>query len=310
MKRVILAAVIAAALFAFGQRPAQAMVEFCPATLSYARVGSETALIREQSSKDATGKASPQTSSVYGLQLGAFGTRTITQAALAFDTSDGWYTIDVPGIALSEKDRHYTAPWVSFTRRDYVSPVFYVHFPHAVTVRHAWVVHAAAKDDDAFGWASQGTVTCDAYAAASPQQTGRIPFLAMGSPYTLDPEDEEHLSAPPSSASLIISATPSAPLKTAACAEPFRVATVKTEAQPHYPRTLMGPASQISTAVEVAINADGTLADAWIWGPSGFSAFDDEALRTAKASSYTGSAAYCEPVPGFYFFRVTFDPNS
>jgi outer membrane biosynthesis protein TonB len=71
----------------------------------------------------------------------------------------------------------------------------------------------------------------------------------------------------------------------------------------------MGPAGRISTAVEVAINGDGALADAWIWGPSGFSAFDDEALRAAKASTYTGAAAYCEPVPGFYFFRVTFDPN-
>jgi TonB family protein len=64
-----------------------------------------------------------------------------------------------------------------------------------------------------------------------------------------------------------------------------------------------------STVVEVAINPDGTLLDAWVWGPSGIPQFDAEALRAAKASTYTGARGYCRPVPGEYFFRVTFAPN-
>lgn len=131
----------------------------------------------------------------------------------------------------------------------------------------------------------------------------------MNSPYTLDPNDDDRISAPPSSASVVLAAKPSAALETATCSEPFRVAMVKTQAMPHYPQTIVRPADRVGTDVEVAVNPDGTLADAWVWGPSGFSAFDDEAVRAAKASTYTNSWAYCKPVPGLYFFRVTFEPN-
>lgn len=309
MKTFPIAILACAAALVSAHRPAFAMVEFCPASLSYERVGSATTLIRQQSRIDQTGKATNQTSSLYGFELYAMGPRTITQAKLAFDTGGGWYTVDVSAVTLVEKDRHYSAPWVSFVRRDYVSPVYYVRFPQSVSVAHAYVYVASAQNDGPFGWQARGVVQCDPYAMASQAQIGKMLSLRLKSPYRLDPKDDDDLSAPPSPQSLVISASLSQPLETGSCPDAFKVATVKTQTQPRFPDTVMRPANRISTAVEVAIEADGTLADAWVWGPSSFPVFDDEAVRAAKASTYTGSAAYCRPVPGFYFFRVTFDPN-
>lgn len=286
------------------------MVEFCPAVLQYARVGSDTSLIRQQSSRDSDGKATTETSSLFGFELTALGPRTLTATRLAFDTSGGWYTLDVPSIALSAKERHYSAPWVKFIRRDYVSPVLYVHFPQAVTIAHAWVYQATAQNDGAFGWQAIGPVFCDPTPSASPDQIRKLIPEHRLKPYTLDPRDEDHLSDVPSSTSLLANASVSKPLESTNCAEPFRDATVKNQAQPRYPDMLRDAVlGEAMTSVQVAIEPDGTLQDAWVWGPSGHQAFDDESLRAARISTYEGARAYCRAVPGEYFFRVTFDPN-
>jgi TonB family protein len=204
---------------------------------------------------------------------------------------------------------------VKFVRRDYVSPVLYVQFPKAVDVSHAWVFTAATQGDALFNWDKQGTVQCEpspqmAYTIALqggqtvPSAHKRYAF------YKLDPQDEDHLSAPPTASALVLRAQQSQPLERGACAEPFRDAMVKDQAQPAYPTVMRDrDTGERSTSVMVAIGSDGTLADAWVWGPSGYEAFDDEALRAARLSKYTGPAAYCKPVPGYYFFRVTFDPG-
>lgn len=311
MKRVFLAGLIGAAILLLSHRPAFAMVEFCPATLAYDRVGSDTALIRQQSRIDRTGKATNETSSLFGFELMALGGRTITAAKLAFDTSGGWYTLDVPAVTLAEKDRHYSAPWVTFIHRDFVSPVLYVRFPQAVSISHAWVYEATAQNDGAFGWQAIGAVMCDPIPEASPEQRAHWPKPARSrNPYTLDPKDEDRLSDVPSAMSLVLNAAPSAPLESAACTEPFREATVTRPEQPQYPDVLRGRVgSDVMTSVEVAIEPDGTLQDDWVWAPSGFKPFDDASLDAARRSTYKGARAYCRAVPGEYYFRVTFDPN-
>lgn len=296
MKRVLLAAVIAAAFFLVLHRPASAMAEFCPAQLNYERVGPDSA-------KDQPG-------ALFGFNLSALGPRTITSAKLAFDTSAGWYTLDVPAMTLVEKDRHYSAPWVTFIRHDYVSPVLYVRFPQSLSIRHAWVYTAAASNDGAFGWQAQGTVMCDPPAAASPNEVKRLVPGHERHPYVLDPKDEDGLSNAPSRLSLILAASPSKALESSNCAVPFRYATVKRQVTPEYPDSARGAISGESmTSVEVAIRADGSLADAWVWGPSGFTPLDDASVLAARDSTYEGGRAYCKAVPGGYFFRVMFDPN-
>lgn len=308
--RSFLVALGAAALFLCSHATARAVVEFCPAVLQYARVGSDTSLIRQQSTRDANGKISAETSSLFGFELTAFGRRTLTAARLAFDTSGGWYTIDVPAITLSAKERHYSAPWVKFVRRDYVSPVLYVHFPQAVTIAHAWVYQATAQNDGPFGWQAIGSVLCDPTPSASPDQLRKLIPARRLRPYTLDPKDEDHLADIPSSTSLVLNASVSKPLESSNCAEPFRDATVKDQAQPAYPDTLRNAGiGEAMTSVQVAIEPDGTLQDVWVWGPSGHQAFDDESMHAARTSTYEGARAYCRAVPGEYFFRVTFDPN-
>lgn len=296
MKRVIVTAFIVASFFLALHRPASALAEFCPATLNYARVGPDSA-------KDEPGD-------LFGFNLSALGTRTITSATLAFDTSAGWYTLDVPAATLSVKERHYTSPWVAFVRHDYVSPNFYARFSQNVKINHAWVYSASAQNDAAFGWQAQGTVLCDPPPAASPAQArGLIPAHDRQI-YTLDPKDDDHLSSPPSRMSMILAATPSKPLETEDCAVPFRDATVKEQVTPAFPESMYEqPVGKSTTSVEVAIKPDGGLMDAWVWGPSGVTMFDDAGLRAARMSAYEGARSYCRDVPGRYFFRVTFEPN-
>lgn len=294
MKRVIVTAFIVASFFLALHRPASALAEFCPATLNYARVGPDSA-------KDEPGD-------LFGFNLSALGTRTISSATLAFDTSAGWYTLDVPAATLSVKERHYTSPWVAFVRHDYVSPTFYVRFPKQVVVQHAWLYQASAQDDGPFGWQIQGLVSCPPPPDAAPNQADRL--LKPRDLYTLAAADNDRLSDQPTAKSLVLGALPSKPLETTACAEPFRNATVKSFLVPRYPDIMRDRGNgENTTAIEVAIAPDGTLRDAWVYGPSGFRPFDDEALRAAKGSSYLPAMAYCQPVPGRYLFRVTFDPN-
>jgi hypothetical protein len=294
MKRVMLGALIGAAVFVLMLRPAQATVEFCPTAMKYERVGPESA-------KDLP-------SALYGFELTAFGARTITSARLAFDTSAGWYTVGLPATVITEKDRHYDGS-ARFVRHDYVSPVMYVRFPEELTIAHAWLYSAAAQNDT-YGWQGRGIITCDPPPASSPKQLQRLPKRRIQPPYYLDPKDEDRLSDAPSATSAVFVPSSTKPLEASNCDEPFRDATVKVQAQPQYPKLMLDFATgQATTSVQVLIGGDGTLADAFVWGTSGLRPFDDAALEAAEKSTYEGALSYCKPVPASYFFRVTFDPN-
>jgi hypothetical protein len=280
MKRVFIAAVSCAALLACAHRPASAMVELCPATLNFGHVGT----------------AMP--ASLYGFDLTALGPRSIVSARLALDTNLGWYVVDVPAVALSQKNRRYHGPSSNYTRHDWVSPVMYARFPRPAAIAHAWVYRIAVKDDAMFGWSEQGSVLCpppasarqaEAY-AAGPEQTG------------LDPQDQDALTAPPPKAAAVMDAVLSSPLASSACPVPFRDAGVTNQARPDM--AAMDPDRPIVSTIAVALAPDGSLQDASLWGPSGISAFDASALDAARRSHYSGAIAYCQPVPSMNFFKM------
>ena len=277
MKRVMLIVAVAAAFFAWSGADARATAEFCPARLTMRPIDGDAA----------TG------SRMFGFDLSAQGPRTVT-AMLAFDTDAGWFTAAVPPVAIGEKDRHYTSPWADFMRRDFVSAKMYLQFPAAVKVRRAWVYAAQAADDD-FGWTAQGQVKCSASAAIA------VPPNVTEPPPTLDPKDSDRLNDPPPANAKPLIAVKSAALGRTNCGQPFSDAAVTTQTSPDYPRVLSvhapGGAAGGTSIIQVAINADGTLSDAWIWGTSGFSALDNAALDAAKHSGYRSAIAYCEPVP-------------
>jgi hypothetical protein len=135
MNRVFISALMCVTFFLCMHRPAMAVIEFCPATLVY----------------DSVGQPPSAKSSVYGFALTALRPRTVTSATLTFDTSDGWYTLDVPGVALIRKARHYSAPNASFVRYDYISPILYARFPRPITVSRAWVSSASTQGDSTPG---------------------------------------------------------------------------------------------------------------------------------------------------------------
>jgi TonB family protein len=240
---------------------------------------------------------------LYGFELVAEGPRSVT-AELAFDTSDGWFVAPVPATSLHEKDEHYTSPSASFIKRTWVSPMMYLKFPSRFTISHAWVYSAQSTGDD-FGWSKMGLVLCS---PASGSRSVSAPPQAQVA--KLDPKDFDPLSAPPGAGAMIITADRSSPLKKSDCATPFRDAAATKSFSPDYPNGERGRvAINVTSTIEVSINADGSLADAWVFYPSGFPDFDEAALQGARLSKYESGIAYCEPVPGLFLFHVTFSPN-
>jgi TonB family protein len=291
MNRVIVTALIAAAFFLALHRPAFAITEFCPADLTYKAVGAD--------------EGTPKNAQLYGFDLSALTARKIA-ASLAFDTTAGWYTVDLPDVQLVPKVRHYNGDF-SYVETDYLSPKIYVRFPQPLMVMHGWLLWASATGDG-MGWEAKGAVACPPPPDSSPDQEKRIPKGAKA--YTVDAKDDDHLSAPPDAWSTLLAAQPSKPLATTDCSEPFREAAVQNQVTPDYPTIMRGSgAGAAAVAVTVALNGNGTLHDAWVKVSSGYAAFDAAALAAAKASTYSGARSYCQPVPGSYLFRVTFDPN-
>lgn len=292
MKRVISAVLFCAASVAFSHGRAQAMIEFCPASLGIEAVS--TGASKDQSTKPAA---------LYGFDLSALGPRSVS-ATLAFDTSGGWFKIDVPPASIVEKLRHYTTTYTTFTRRDFVSPVMYVLFPQPVTLTHSWVYSANAQHDGGFGWEQQGTVMCDPPSGAKPTNAGRPARFSI----TLDPKDADKLSSPPPPGTAAFAAVRSQPLETASCPNAFEPATALNVTTPSYPDVLKQFGAASSAAAIVAIDSNGTVADAWIWEPSGYKQMDDETIEAAKEAKYKPARAYCRSVQGSYLFRVTFLP--
>jgi TonB family protein len=189
-----------------------------------------------------------------------------------------------------------------------------VRFPKELSVKHAWVDTASAQDDPIFGWDKRGVVQCDPtprrmrlIAASRTKAAGADGGASQpyGSAlFPLDPKDVDALDSAPKSTSMLLLAKPINPPSFATCSQAFDYAFVRDQVTPEFPTIARG-ASGVS-AVEIAIDADGSLVDAWIWGPSGLQAFDDAAVAAARQSTYRGARAYCTPARGDYLFIVEY----
>lgn len=295
MKRVLSTAFFCAAFLLFAHSRAQAMIEFCPAALHIQPVGGKAV------AADDLQTAPP--AALYGFNLTAYGPRSVS-AEIALDTTAGWYTFNVPQVTLTEKDRHYTLRGGAFVYHDYVSPVMYVRLPQPAQINHVWVYRSSAIGDGAFGWQARGDVICPPPPASSKDQKTH-----GDSEMRLDPADDDRLSAAPAGAAAVIPAALSKPLETASCSEPFREANVTSAARVDYPDYAREQDQAGTTAVLVAVNSDGSVADAWVFGTSGSKLLDESAVRSARMSDYSPARSYCSAVPKTYFFIVTFDPN-
>ena len=237
-----------------------------------------------------------QPADLFGFELTAEGARSVT-ATVAFDTDAGWFVASIPSTTLQAKERHYDSPSASFVKRNWISPIMYLKFPTAVNIAHSWVYSAQTIGDD-FGWSKMGVVSCQPFAGARAPNPPLAPQVVR-----LDPKDVDDLSIPPGPGSTIVAVTKSKPLKQAHCATPFQDATATRTVRPEYPMMARRPAIDVTSTIQVAINADGSPADAWVFYPSGFPQFDDAAIQAARQSKYRAGIAYCEAVPGLYLLK-------
>lgn len=120
----------------------------------------------------------------------------------------------------------------------------------------------------------------------------------------------DSLAEAPNAQSVVVIPKASSSVETASCALPFANPSVKRQAQPEYPDSARGlPPGTIRVQVTVAIPADGGPTDFWISIPSESAALNAAALDAARNSTYNNAISYCQSVPSFFYFNVTFVPG-
>lgn len=275
--RLLLLAAFLTASFLFSVAQARAAIEFCPASLMIKPV--------EAASQD-------QPAVLYGAILKALGPRIVT-ATLVFDTDKGWFSASAPATALTEKQYHYTGPYRTAIHSDWNSPVFYVKFPAAVHITNSWISKA-------------NTQACYPSPPAPKGLTPSSPVQKPRGDYTLDPKDEDQIDNPPAPASEVILAQKTVPPYHAACANAFRDGSITNAVSPDPGDDARMHGLSGTAYVEIDINANGTLADSWVWLSSGEAVLDNAVLWAAQHSTYENAMAYCEAVPSHYLFKATF----
>ena len=299
---VMLVALASVALFL--TVPARAVTESCPARLATQAVSST----RENPRGPAT---------LFAFELSAYSSRTVS-ATLEFDTEQGWFSLNVPAVTLTARDRRYSVGFAHDTIRDWVSPIMYARFPSAVQIRHSWVFSAAATGDGPFGWENLGAVACsppppsmetsDNLRAISRATSTRAGGAPAGQTIKLDPADQDQLDQLPGPAARVFPAVASHAVAQSNCDKPFVEASPRQIVAPGLPAIMIGTPFPGLVGIRIALNANGSLADAWVWATSGNKSYDDMALSAIRQSTYTGAIAYCEPVPSQYNAFISFEP--
>ncbi|MFN2529406.1 MAG: hypothetical protein ABR584_11905 [Candidatus Baltobacteraceae bacterium] len=91
------------------------------------------------------------------------------------------------------------------------------------------------------------------------------------------------------------------------CGKRYVPATLLQAARVEYPMAMAssynGPVSVVS---KVLLDKESNIADAWIFGGSGFALFDNPGLRAATQSKYRTAQFLCKPVPSLYYFVQSF----
>ncbi len=267
--RAIVAVIFFAALSGLAATHAKAAGEFCPASLYLKPVGNNGTR-----------------AALYGFTLNAGAPKTVS-AILAFETESSWFSATVPAVAIAPVTRHFIEPdGTHRAQAAWSSPVMYVRFSQPVSLMNAFVLGADGQ-------------------ACPPQPRWALTPKSRGPTTIRDPQYPDTTTLAPQSGDAIITPKPAKALYNTDCAEPFRDASVKAPVPPDYPEPLLHGA-QGTVQVLVTINPGGSLADATLFQSSGDINFDNATLRAARETTYQSAVAYCQPVPGSYLFKTTF----
>jgi hypothetical protein len=211
-----------------------------------------------------------------------------------------WYTFQFINANVLKNVGHFKSSTVKFDRTTYDSKPLYIQFPPGERLLRWWVVDAATSGEKVFGWDARGDVQCSPEPGGDPSYAPSLDSLAL-----LLNRDTS-IEMPPGAGDVILAPEHIAePQGMTACAKPFVPASVTHAVSPTYPTDLDLDGTVVSE-VKIAVTADGKIADAWVYQPTGFPQLDIAAINAAKNSAYRGGIALCKPSPGYYIFTVTY----
>jgi len=216
-------------------------------------------------------------------------------ATIIADTSRGWFTWSVTGVALAGVNRidaagTWPVPYKAWASRDLT-----VAIPGGAIVTHAWVTNARATGETTFNWDAKGSIACD------------VPgFEATPSPAPLAAPLASIASLPAETA---VAKMTAAPFDITSCEKPF-VAAAPLSGPPLNPAALGGANQGLAAeaaVIDVALDGAGNILNAWVEG-STHSAFDKLAMSGALQSKYQGAVSYCRPAEAIAKYTAWYQP--
>jgi len=284
VKSVIVCLVAIGAMAVCAAR-ADAVVEFCPATV----IGFHPIL------EPGSGNASK----TYGYKIGAFGERAIS-GTVAIETDKGWFTTPFGTIKLYSSTRSIGTGRNEVDLTEFTAPTLFVSFPQSVVVQRMFVASAVADGDGQFGWQARGRMPCDPPIALEPSEYAGVWSAA---------DDDEHppttFRSPFTQPAVASVATPVEAPPAPNCAQPFVAPKMLTVAKATWPDSLGVTYKNPESAgvVVVALDGRGRVEDAWPWIPSPYDELNAAQVDAAVRSTYAPGIALCRPVPSLLFYR-------
>ncbi|MGB6987116.1 MAG: TonB family protein [Candidatus Aquilonibacter sp.] len=242
----------------------------------------------------------PGPATLYAFALNAQSARSV-QGTVLIATSGGWYRMKFPLTPLVARTYSYSGKFGDLSRNAFDSDAIYVRFPSPVDISTAYVSGAQTSGERDFGWDSKGDFACLPQSGFFDEKPRNFSGLVLSNPRT-------DLTTPPRNPAAIITAESVPAPGDTSCPEPFTNPAVKRAVSPDYPRSERTRRTHGLSIVEVALNAAGTVTDAWTFLSSGSAAFDGAALQSAESSTFTPGLAFCKPTGGLYLFNAEFEP--
>jgi hypothetical protein len=309
MRRVFLTMVVAACALLGAESRASAMTELCPAFASP---------LHALDAAPTPDSGADRPAALYSYELDALSGSEVT-GTLAVETDKGWYTAPFGPAKLAEHMETFAdnGMGVEYTRRNFFSDPLYIRFERPLVAMAAFVL-SATSDDSSFTWPKKGEVSCDDAGAPilfSLAQDPFAAFIASSVPHAVLVSSKSSLSPfgihpalldQPTRASIVAQAKLTTMFASLPCRDPFVDAAgtndISREPDPHDPEQLL---TTKYTKVVVALDATGSVTDAWTYSPSASPDFDKSALELARKGSYKAAVSACKPVPSVLLFTVT-----
>lgn len=215
-----------------------------------------------------------------------------TEVRLTLYSTEWSYTLTLPAVAFTRKMPDNPYPTLRSLARFTADPVF-VKLPRADTL-------LAVRADPGAG---ESPATCDPTYA----YTLEIDLYRFGSRFvpSLGSAIEGRAivasfnASTPSVAAAVLAAEPAL-----ACAEPYAISRTLLTAPANYPKEARDAGETGLVVIAVDLSPNGAIQGTNIVSSTAIETLTQEALRAAKASTYTPELFRCQPAASTYLFRV------